>query len=812
MGKYEPDVNGNINSAATEQVVSKLVSGLNEPQKRAVESRSKALLVVAGAGSGKTRVLTHRIAHMIATRDAYPGQILAITFTNKAANEMKSRINNLLGESARGIWVHTFHSACARILRELENAERLGYNRNFTIYSTSDAAALVKKIISDLRFRNYDFTAKQVSGRISKLKNELITWQKYADSLGSKSEDDNLFIEIFKLYTEQLQQANALDFDDLIGQTMHLFEHFPDVLARYQKRFRRILVDEYQDTNVAQYLLIKKLTKPLLLSNVGGAWGDELYTTNPAALTVVGDSDQSIYAFRGADIRNILRFEEDFEDAEVVKLEQNYRSTQNILSAANAVLNVNIKAPTKKLWTEAGDGSKIIGYTGSSPRGEAAFVADEIVGLHERGTAYKDIAVLYRVNSLTQSLEEQLVRSGVPYQIIGGTRFYDRAEVKDMLAYLMNIINPYDPISFLRLLAAPRRGIGKVTAGKIVQFKEQQQLDFHTAMQRADEAGVAAGAGKKLCRLGDFLSELRAATLAENESGRMQAGEILQRIISETKYTEILRGDNASPEHESRAENVAELLALTKQFDAANPDAGLQDFLTEVSLYATAADVESDSGAVSLMTLHSAKGLEFKIVFLVGVEEGIIPHRMAGDSKEAIDEERRLMYVGVTRAEEQLYLTRAENRSQYGWSGELSGLSRFILGVPAEIIDWRGEDRLEFFTGGKMNRMREVARVYGATKQVGAAWKMRKAHDNLDTKKDGKTRAKIEFPNMIGAEGVRGNAAQEFAVGDWIEHPKYGKGRIDKFTGSGSKTVADIHFDSVGLKRILPALIRLKKL
>ena len=470
-----------------------LVAGLNPQQRRAVEARGQALLIVAGAGSGKTRVLTHRIAQLIRNREAWPSQILAITFTNKAAAEMRERVEDLMGgEVAGGMWISTFHSACVRILRR--EAERFGYVSGFTIYDSADSRALLKRIIKEGEADSYGFTPANTSAKISRLKNELQDAASYRATANESDPRERIFVEIFHEYEQQLRRANAFDFDDLIGQTVHLFRAHPDVAALYQRRFRHILVDEYQDTNHAQYSLIRELTRGVdsadaqrLVPPVRDLEVDASGRIPGASLTVVGDSDQSIYAFRGADIRNIVEFERDFPGAEVVKLEQNYRSTQNILSAANAVIGNNFDRQEKNLFTTSGDGSKLIGFTGYSQHDEARFVAEEIEDLHRAGVAYGDIAVFYRTNSQTRALEELLIRGAIPYRVLGGTKFYERAEIKDAMSYLTSLANPYDPIAWSRLIGVPKRGIGPMAEAQLAFFQETHGISFHDAMLRADE-------------------------------------------------------------------------------------------------------------------------------------------------------------------------------------------------------------------------------------------------------------------------------------------------------------------------------------
>ncbi|PRI11505.1 ATP-dependent helicase [Leucobacter massiliensis] len=831
-----------------------LLDGLNPAQERAVTARGPALLIVAGAGSGKTRVLTHRIAQLIRDREAWPSQILAITFTNKAAAEMRERMEALLGSGVEGMWVSTFHSACVRILRR--ESERFGYVSGFTIYDSADSRALLKRIIKELDADSYGFTPANAGGKISRLKNELTSVDGYRATMNESDPRERLFVEIFSMYEQELRRANAFDFDDLIGQTVHLFRSHPDVAAVYQRRFRHILVDEYQDTNHAQYSLIRELTRPVepeqierLVPPVRDRELDASGRIPAASLTVVGDSDQSIYAFRGADIRNIVEFERDFPGAEVVKLEQNYRSTQNILSAANAVIGNNFDRQEKNLFTTAGDGAKIVGFTGYSQHDEARFVAEEIEDLHREGVAYGDIAVFYRTNSQTRALEELLIRSAIPYRVLGGTKFYERAEIKDAMAYLTSIANPFDPIAWSRMLGAPKRGIGPMAEAHLANFQEAQGISFHDAMLRAAEVPAL---GPKLratvLELGGLLA--RAARMAAgggatDDSAEAAApapvGEVLKLILDETEMIEKLRA-RRDPQDDARAENLEELLAVAREFDAKQPGAGLVAFLTEVSLVAAADDLDDSSGTVSLMTMHTAKGLEFKAVFITGVEEGLLPHQMSVEEVGGISEERRLMYVGITRARERLYLTLASTRATFG-DVSVAMPSRFLQEIPEGLIDWRqspGEVTSRGGTasralnaprgsgfggagsGGSGSRARDSAVSFsgGGGRGSGAAAVAEPASGNmqsaLDKWRERKRLAKEAqaagggFPNLIGG-GVRDNGELELGPGDRIRHEEYGDGRVTGVSGSGSKRIAHVVFDSVGERKLLVKLAPISK-
>ncbi|MEO8263669.1 MAG: UvrD-helicase domain-containing protein, partial [Pseudolysinimonas sp.] len=584
-----------------------LLRDLNPRQREAVLYRGPALLIVAGAGSGKTSVLTRRIAGLIHSREAWPSQILAITFTNKAAAEMRERIAQLVG-TAEGMWVSTFHSACVRILRR--QAEVMGMTGGFTIYDTADSRALIKRILREMDADTWGFTVAGVANRMSNLKNELQDADTYARMANMDDPKEAAFLEIFRRYTAGLRRANALDFDDLIGETVHLFRAFPEVAALYQRRFRHVLVDEYQDTNHAQYALIRELVKPVLPQHVpddtrmrvdadGGISG--------ASLTVVGDSDQSIYAFRGADMRNIVEFERDFPNAKTILLEQNYRSTQNILDAANAVIANNFDRVAKNLFTTVGSGEKIVGYTGYSGHDEAQFVADEIAVLRGKGETYDDVAVFVRTNAQTRPLEEIFIRSGIPYRIPGGTKFYERAEIKDAMAYLIQVANPLDDLALRRIMNVPRRGIGPATEAALQAHADRFELSLRESLAFAGDMGF----GPKLT--GSILELSTLLDAATETAATAAPGDILLNLLDKTGYLKGLRA-SGDAQDEARAENLEELVAQAKEFRRNTPDGTLIDFLTGVALFAAADEIEDDDGSVSIMTLHTAKGLEYDAV------------------------------------------------------------------------------------------------------------------------------------------------------------------------------------------------------
>ncbi|QOD43435.1 ATP-dependent helicase [Clavibacter zhangzhiyongii] len=782
-----------------------LLEGLNPEQREAVVYRGPALLIVAGAGSGKTRVLTHRIASLIESREAWPSQILAITFTNKAAAEMRERVESLLGQASEGMWISTFHSACVRILRR--EAEAFGFTQNFTIYDSADSRVLIKRIIKQLDADTLGFTVSSVSGRISKLKNELSDADTFARTANFNDPAEAMFVEIFRQYTRSLAAANAFDFDDLIGQTVFLFRAFPKVAALYQRRFRHVLVDEYQDTNHAQYSLIRELTRAVAPEDVPV---DTRMSTNGmggidgASLTVVGDSDQSIYAFRGADIRNITEFERDFPQSKVVLLEQNYRSTQNILTAANAVISNNFDRKDKKLWTSIGDGDKIIGFTGYSGHDEAQFVADEIQKLHEEGTAYSEIAVFYRTNAQTRALEEILIRSAVPYRIMGGTKFYERAEIKDAMAYLIAVANPADVLALRRILNTPKRGIGPATETALANFAEAHGVTFREAMRRASELGLGPKVTQAITTLSRMLDEVALLLDPERPEGRTSVGDLVTTLLERSGLVQALRASKDAQD-EARAENVEELVAVTKEFSRNNPEGQLVDFLTEVSLVAAADELDDSSGTVSLMTLHTAKGLEYDSVFLTGVEEDLLPHRMSANEPGGPAEERRLFYVGITRARRRLFISLAMTRAQFG-EVNVAMPSRYLQEIPAELIDWKQSPGMATSRGGTQPR------ALNARREGGGYGRSRSTSAFEDPALPPPPRPKTQWANTVTGQ-VRDNGDLELAFGDRIRHTDFGDGRVTGVTGEGRKRIAEVQFDGpAGRKRLLIKIAPIEKL
>ncbi len=764
---------------ATPNDSSKLLEGLNPQQRAAVEHRGPALLIVAGAGSGKTRVLTHRIAHLLANKEAWPSQILAITFTNKAAAEMRERVRHLLGENAEGMWIKTFHSACVAILRR--ESERLGHDKNFTIYDSGDSRAILKRLIKDSGADVHGLTPAGVAAAISNAKNELNDAESFARNIDTSDPKARAIAELFSQYQGELRRNNAFDFDDLIGETVYLFRAFPDVAAVYQKKFRHILVDEYQDTNHAQYSLIRELTKPVAIehANVDQRTGIVL---EPASLTVVGDSDQSIYAFRGADIRNISEFEKDFTGAKTILLEQNYRSTQNILNAANAVIGNNFDRPNKNLWTDSGDGDKIIGYTGYSAHDEAQFIADEIGDLHRAGTNYRDIAVFYRTNAQTRALEEIFIRAGLPYRVVGGTKFYERQEIKDAFGYLVSISNPKDDLAIRRILNVPKRGIGDASETAIAAFAERNKISVRESLAYSSDLGFGPKIAGAIVSLNAMLEEFEVKMATDTVDS------ILRGVLDKSGLLESLK-NSRDPQDEARVENLEELVSVAKEFQRNNPEGRLPDFLNEVALVAAADDIDDESGTVSLMTLHTAKGLEYDSVFLTGIEESLLPHKMSFMVPGGISEERRLFYVGITRAKKKLHISLAMQRTTFGES-ESSVPSRFLAEIPDSLIDWRESG---------------ANRGLGSSGYTGSI-----ARSGGYEPGERREKPRTEWKGAISS--VRDNGDLTLVVGDKIEHSDFGQGRVIDVSGEPPKQTAEVIFGGGAKKRLLVRVAPITKL
>src|SRR5271165_2866241 len=708
------------------EYLQELLEGLNEPQREAVTHGEGPLLILAGAGSGKTRVLTHRIAFLLHTEQAQPWEILAITFTNKAASEMRERVHQLLGHATRGMWLMTFHAACARILRA--EAERLGYTRRFTIYDQADSRRLTKRSADAVGVDLKRYTPAALQTQISAAKNQLLDAEAYRQRAGSPFEE--LVADVYDLYERDLVRMNAMDFDDLLFRTVSLLELFGDVRERYGTSFRHVLVDEYQDTNHAQYRLLQLLVGGGRAPQRAQEPGDRPTYSGPIGhrnLSVVGDDQQSVYSFRGADIRNILDFQDDFEDARVVKLEQNYRSTGTILQAANAVIANNRGGIAKRLWSELGQGDPIELRALEDEHAEARFVVGEIERLLDEGGSRSEIAVLYRTNAMSRVLEDALVRHEIGYQVIGGTKFYERAEIKDAIAYLSLLANPFDVVGFTRVANSPRRGIGATTLARVTSHAATLGLSvWEVASEPEQIPGLGAAAVKALRRFMDTMNELRGLSglpvdgegAAEQAAQPVPIGELVEAVLARSGYVEALEAERTI-EAQGRIENLEQLVEVGREFDATAADGEdtLDVFLQQIALVADADTRSDDEGLVTLMTLHNAKGLEYPTVFIAGCEDGVFPHSRAIDEG-GLEEERRLFYVGVTRAERDLYLTSARTRTLFG-ARNYGIPSRFIGEIPAELTD-REQQTPRWGAGQRMGAIHAGVGASGVATQAGA--------------------------------------------------------------------------------------------
>jgi len=789
-----------------------LLDGLNPPQREAVLHEGGPVLVVAGAGSGKTRVLTRRICYLVTQRRAHPASILAITFTNKAAAEMRGRVMDLVGNRAKLMWVSTFHSACVRILRS--EIGRFNISRTFSIYDDADSKRLMQLVAHDLDLDPKRFPVRAIMNWVSGCKNELVDHESAASRARSPIEES--YAEAYREYQRRLIAANALDFDDLIMTTVHLFQAFPDLREQYRRRFRHVLVDEYQDTDHAQYVLIRELCA------VDPQPDPDIVAVEPPELMVVGDSDQSIYAFRGATIRNINDFESDFPGARVILLEQNYRSTQTILSAANAVITRNENRKPKNLWSDAGDGEQLVGYVADSEHDEAQFVAAEIRRLNEEGGhRYGDAAVFYRTNAQSRAFEEAFIRVGMPYKVVGGVRFYERREVRDAIAYLRAIANRADDVSLRRILNVPKRGIGDRAEAAVADLATREGTSFGDALRRVDEIpGLASRSLNQLKAFARFIDD-HEAMVAEG----MPADAILTSVLDRSGYLAELH-NSTDPQDETRLENLRELITVAREFvtgvaaltvpeeeldafgmpgdsgiapegdlavaldpevdlaaGAAEPDASLGAFLERVALVADSDQIphapdESDAGVVTLMTLHTAKGLEFDTVFLTGCEDGVFPHQraIADRTGNELAEERRLAYVGITRARKRLYISRAIARSSWG-SPQHNPPSRFLNELPSQLVDWR---RTEAAVTSWRNTSATATQTWRNAVGYGAKPTVR------------------QIPTLV--------------AGDRVLHTTFGMGTVVATSGEGDKAMADVDFGSAGLKRLSLGYAPLEKL
>ncbi|MFJ8858271.1 DNA helicase PcrA [Streptomyces sp. NPDC102451] len=747
-----------------------LLDGLNTEQRAAVVHAGSPLLIVAGAGSGKTRVLTHRIAHLLAERGVHPGQILAITFTNKAAGEMKERVEDLVGPRANAMWVMTFHSACVRILRR--ESKRLGFTSSFSIYDAADSKRLMALVCRDLDLDPKRYPPKSFTAKVSNLKNELIDEETFAGQAADGFE--KTLAQAYALYQARLREANALDFDDIIMTAVHLLQAFPDVAEHYRRRFRHVLVDEYQDTNHAQYTLVRELVGPAGEADA------------PGELCVVGDADQSIYAFRGATIRNILQFEEDYPDATTIMLEQNYRSTQTILSAANAVIERNESRRPKNLWTNAGAGTRIAGYVADTEHDEAQFVADEIDRLTDAGDAKAgDVAVFYRTNAQSRVFEEIFIRVGLPYKVVGGVRFYERKEVRDVLAYLRVLSNPEDTVPLRRILNVPKRGIGDRAEAMIDALSMREKISFPQALRRVDEAyGMAARSANAVKRFNTLMEELR--TIVESGAG---PAVVVEAVMERTGYLAELQA-STDPQDETRIENLQELASVALEFEqerAEEEGAGtLAEFLEKVALVADADQIpdedEDGSGVVTLMTLHTAKGLEFPVVFLTGMEDGVFPHMRALGQVKELEEERRLAYVGITRARERLYLTRAAMRSAWG-QPSYNPPSRFLEEIPDQHLEWK--------------RKGPMAAAAGPTSGITSSLSSSRSKSG---------------PSGFATRRTSEKPVVTLVAGDRVTHDQFGLGTVTAVEGFGDQAKATVDFGDERPKKLLLRYAPVEKL
>jgi DNA helicase II / ATP-dependent DNA helicase PcrA len=748
-----------------------LLDGLNPQQRAAVLHAGGPLLIVAGAGSGKTRVLTHRIAYLLAEREVAPGEILAITFTNKAAGEMAARVAQLVGPQARAMWVMTFHSACVRILRR--EAKRFGYPSNFSIYDAADAQRLMALVCRELELDARQYPPKGMAAQVSNLKNELVDYESFASR--ARTAREKALAEAYAEYQRRLVAAGAMDFDDLIMVTVNLLQAFPEVARAYRRRFRHVLVDEYQDTNHAQYVLVRELVSggSSLFSSrteaAGSADGEEV---PPSELCVVGDADQSIYAFRGATIRNIIEFEQDYPDATVILLEQNYRSTQNILAAANAVVSRNPGRKPKNLWSEAGAGPPIVGYVADNEHDEAAFAAEEVDRLTDAGEALPgQVAVFYRTNAQSRVFEEVFIRVGLPYRVVGGVRFYERREVRDLLAYLRLIANPADEVSLRRVLNVPKRGIGERAEEYVAAYAARERVTFAEALRSPGEVpGLAARSATAIAGFNALIGDLR-----EQAAAGGPVAELVEAVLDRTGYQLSLE---TSPDLQdaTRVENLQEMVSVAREFDASSEDGTLSGFLERVSLVADADEIpdgEEHGGMVTLMTLHTAKGLEFPVVFLTGMEEEVFPHQRSLTNQRELEEERRLAYVGITRAMQRLYLTRAAARNWWGRPA-FHTPSRFLSEIPAPLIEWRRDASAA------------AAAAPGAIARVAA---------------------------RPGASLPGNRAVPALAPGDRVTHDKFGLGTVVSADGYGDQAEAKIDFGGeYGVKHLVLRYAPLEKL
>lgn len=857
-----------------------LLEGLNPQQSKAVQYTGPALLIGAGAGSGKTRVLTRRIAWILANRKAWPSQILAITFTNKAAAEMRERLASLIGNSANSMWVSTFHSACVKILRA--HGDPIGLKSGFSIYDSSDCERLVKIIASELNIDIKKFTPKLLLSKISDFKNNLVTWQENlknyapdykpgasvsgASSFNAAGNADALYAAVYAEYQNRLSVSNAVDFDDLIMLTVKLLRQNPQVSAYYKRKFRYILVDEYQDTNHAQYVLIRELAGVDDYSTDSTVSPDSTQLPQ-SSITVVGDSDQSIYAFRGADIRNIQDFEQDFPSATTIMLEQNYRSTQTILDAANAVISNNANRKPKKLWTSLGKGSPIVGYVADNAQGEASWVAQEIARLAgEDGVNYSDIAIMYRANSQSRSLEDALIKSGLPYQLVGGTKFYERREVKDALAYLQSIANPDDDVNMRRILNVPKRGLGARAESQITSYAKENSISFWSALSQIDKIAEQIGISSRTFNALKSFRDLMTSLIDFMKANDSKPSKVVENVLNESGLLQDLR-ESKDPQDEFRVDNLSQLQSVAAEYEQNTPDANVAGFLETTALVADSdqlPDQGEDTGKVTLMTLHTAKGLEYPVVFLTGMEQGTFPHSRCVDNQKELCEERRLAYVGITRAKKILYVTWAAERSQWGKSAEMIQ-SQFLDEIPADLISWKRKEADVMragLRGAGSDFDRDFDRDFGSdggwdddsyTTYGGSSYRKSHYGKSYSSKsygsnsygnsygksygsKSGKVTTRIarksseSYQHQSSTSNLQSSSSSlsykkqglqekdnhlninDFHEGDKISHDTYGLGTVLKTQDKGRNSIITVDFGSDGVKRLMLRVAPIEKL
>ena len=772
-----------------------IFSGLNPAQKKAVEHQEGPLLIMAGAGSGKTKVLTCRIANLLA-HGVRPWNILAITFTNKAATEMRERVDNLIGDAAKEVWLSTFHSFCARFLRR--EIEALGgYKSNFVIYDTTDSQTVIKRCLKTLNLDDKQYTPSHVLNAISNAKNKLEGPAEMKKNAGNFHQEK--VADLYEMYQKTLRENNALDFDDLLMLSVILLEENEEVRAKYQNRFHYILVDEYQDTNGAQYQLTKMLA--------GG------YRN----LCVVGDADQSIYGWRGADIQNIMDFEKDYPDATVIKLEQNYRSTKTILDAANAVIEHNENRKPKNLWTENAQGDTITTYEARDERDEADFIASTIEQRHmDAGMEYGDVAILYRTNAQSRVIEETFMRRGLPYTMVGGLKFYDRKEIKDILAYLRIIYNPLDTVSLLRVINTPKRGIGATTIAKLTEFAESQGLTLFDAIAEEallDQAGITARAKSKMLAFSGLILDLMA------EAPDMHLDDLVERVLDDTKYIDELKKDK-KPENESRIENLKEFVGVARDFEAQEENPDLETFLSQLSLVSDIDNANMEDDRVTLMTLHSAKGLEFPVVFMAGMEDGMFPHSRTLTEPSEMEEERRTCYVGITRAQQKLYLTYARQRMIYGHTNAFPP-SRFLAAIPAEdkeilISDGFGGvmspgERSQAPSWRQQRPMQHETAFHPGAQQMGHGVHFQGQPQSAYEAMQALQKRRVQQAAKPAAGVIRPDTTVTWKVGDKAHHAKWGTGTVVSVKGTGEEVELKIAFPGQGVKGLMQKYAPIEK-